>query len=163
MDLRESIASLHYQAFLSTLAYKSPDGQWVSPRNAEEALRSRREIMSNYNWDVSWMQLEEDWESYYGEDVEGGKFWNALSAPDFGEFPKVPLWVEIFGNIINDCSEQTHQVLSDECQIIFPIFKGFLEGEFDPIEYACLLDPDAGLEYQDYFQELINRRNSAAF
>lgn len=158
MDHIDAIASLHYEAFLSTLAYKSSEGQYVSPRNAEQALRFLREIMENYNWDTSWMQCEEDWEDYYSEDVEGGRYWNSLSAPDFGEFPKVPLWVEVFGDIINDCSEQTHETLDDESQIIAPIFKSFLEGEFDAIEYAFLLDPDAGLDYQDYFQELINRR-----
>ena len=155
----QSIAALHYKAFLASLSFQAADGGQISPKDAEDALRCRKEIMENFGWDVSWMSDEEDWDSFYIDAEDGSRSWDASVAPDFGEFPKVPLWVEVFGKSINDCSGQTYETLDDEAQIIQPFFVGFLEGDYDATEYACLIDPDAGLEYEDYFSELLLRRS----
>ena len=155
----QSIAALHYKAFLARLSFQTSKGDQLIPKDAEEALRYRREIMENFGWDVSWMSDEEDWDSFYIEANDGSRVWDASIAPDFGEFPRVPLWVEVFGRSINDCSGQTYETLDEEAQIIVPFFVGFLEGDYDSTEYACLLDSDSGLEYEDYFAELVLRRS----
>ena len=155
----ESIAALHYKAFLTSLSFQTANGDQLSPKDAEEALRYRKQIMENLGWDVSWMSEDEDWDQFYIDSDDGSRAWDASMAPDFGEFPKVPLWVEVFGRCINYCSRQTYETLDDEAQIVEPFFVGFLEGDYDATEYACLIDPDSGLEYEDYFTELIQRRS----
>jgi hypothetical protein len=122
-ELNQELAWAIGESFLRSLHYLDKETkEWRYPKDVCDALVNRKAIMQNWEWDTDAIEkinrelLRENelWE-------DNGEYMSCSF--DFGEYPTVPKWVEIFGLKVSDCSPQTHYYPDDE-YILKEIFVG---------------------------------------
>lgn len=107
-DLRQEIIQKIGESFLRGMQFVDDEtGQWKSPRDAYDALDHRKEIMRDYGWDTDLIE-ERNPGLLTTKDLWEDTEYSIQCSFQFGDYPDVPKWVEVFSLLVGDCSKQTH-------------------------------------------------------